>query len=171
MDKEEGKFKQFFQKLKSIKHIEIILAVIAVIIMIIIYFSTVNFGVKKSDTSQNGNVSANYCTQMKQEITEAVAKMCGGEPTVVINWESSVESVIAYITSSSSSSTTSSPQLITSQGTSSPIILKEIYPKALGVVVICQGGDIVKTKLDIISAISVLLDITPEKISVFPSKK
>lgn len=170
MDKEESKLKKAFNKIKSIKHIEIILAVIAVVVMVIIYFSTLNFGEKKSGTGE-ATTTSNYCTQMKEEITGAVANMCGGSPTVVISWESSVEAVIAYVTSTSGSGSTQTPQIITSQGTSSPIILKEIYPKALGVVVICQGGDNVKTKLDIISAITVLLDITPEKINVFPAKK
>ena len=172
MDKKESKLKNLVAKIKSVKHIEIIIAVIAVVVMLIIYFTTLNpsksVGEKDTPTSA---VKTDYCTQMKNEITDAVAGMCGSSPTVVISWESSVESVMAYITNSSSSGTSSSPQIITVQGTSSPIILKEIYPKALGVVVICQGGDNVKTKLDIISAVSVLLDITPDKINVFPSKK
>ena len=173
MDKKESKLKNIFAKIKSVKHIEIIIAVIAVVIMLIIYFTTLNPTKAKNnnDTQINDAVETDYCTQMKHEITAAVANMCGSSPTVVISWESSVESVIAYITNSSSSGTSSAPQIITVQGTSSPIILKEIYPKALGVVVICQGGDNVKTKLDIISAVSVLLDITPDKIHVFPSKK
>ena len=172
MDKKESKLKKITSKIKSIKHIEIIIAVIAVIIMLIIYFTTLTpTKAKDNSDAQTSAVKADYCTQMKHEITDAVANMCGSSPTVVISWESSVESVIAYITNSSSSGTSSSPQIITVQGTSSPIILKEIYPKALGVVVICQGGDNVKTKLDIISAVSVLLDITPDKINVFPSKK
>lgn len=172
MDKRESKLKSIFEKIKSVKHIEIIIAVIAVAVMIVIYFSSLSFSSTKNDKNSSSNVYTNdYCEQMKREITAAVADMCGASPTVVINWDGGVESLLAYVTSTSASSSSSSPQIITSQGTSSPIVLKEIYPKALGVVVICQGGDNVKTKLDIISAISVLLNISPEKVSVFPSKK
>ena len=172
MDNKENKLKKIFSKIRSIKHIEIIAAVIAVAVMLVIYFTTL--GGSKTDGKQNvakTETTTDYCSRMKCEITDAVADMCGASPTVVISWESSVESVIAYVTNSTSNGSSSSPQLITVQGTSSPIILKEIYPKALGVVVICQGGDSVKTKLDVISAVSVLLNIPPDKINVFPSKK
>ncbi len=171
MDKKDSKLKNIFDKIKSIKHIEIIIAVIAVLIMLIIYFSSFAASSSKKKDTAVSTQSSDYCARMKQDITKAVADMCGSSPTVVINWDGGVESIIAYITSTSANGSTSSPQIITSQGTSSPIILKEIYPKALGVIVICQGGDNVKIKLDIISAISVLLDISPEKINVFPAKK
>lgn len=164
MDKNESKLKCLFDKIKSIKHIEIIIAVIAVIIMVIIYFSSFSAA---SDKDKTAKVQTDdYCMQMKQEITKAVADLCGSTPTVVINWDGG----ISYVTSASSNGSVSSSQITTPPSTSSPVI-KEIYPKALGVVVICQGGDNVKTKLDIISAISVLLDISPEKINVFPAKK
>ena len=171
MDNKKSKLKSIVAKVKSIKHIEIIAAVICVAVMLAIYFTTLGIGKTKDKSESVLAVPNDYCNRMKLEITEAVAGMCGARPTIVISWESSVESVIAYVTNSSSSGSSSSPQLITVQGTSSPIVLKEIYPKALGVVVICQGGDNVKTKLDIISAVCVLLDITSDKINVFPSKK
>ena len=171
MDKSESKLKTTFQKIKSIKHIEIIIAVAAVIIMVIIYFTTLGSSSTKGKTDTDKVNVSNYCDKMKNEIVETVASMCGGTPTVAIGWESSVESVIAYVTNTTTNGSTSTPQLITSQGSSSPIVLKEIYPKAIGVVVICQGGDSVKTKLDIISEISILLNLSPERINVFPSKK
>lgn len=171
MSEKESKLKNIVKKIKSAKHLEIVIAVIAVAVMIVIYFSTLSSCSKNTSETKTNVTDEDYCTRMQMQITKAVAEMCGDAPTVVISWESGIESVIAYNTTVSGNNQTSTPQLITSQGTSSPIVLKEIYPKAMGAIIICQGGDNVKTKLDIITAVSVLLNITPEKISVFSSKK
>ncbi len=41
-------------------------------------------------------------------------------------------------------------------------------PKATGVIVVCQGGNSTKVKLDVIYAVSTLLDLSIEKIIVYP---
>ena len=93
-----------------------------------------------------------------------------GKVKVVVNWESGVEKIIAYATSNSGNNVTTTPTIIQSQGTSSPIVLKEVYPKALGVIIICQGGNNIAVKLDVMNAVSVLLDIPQNKINVYPMK-
>jgi len=161
-------------RLKSVKHIELIVAGIAVVVMLALYF-----GSKPLDSLGAGNnrPAANsgqedYCARIERELTETLSKMEGaGETKVIVNWESSVEAVIAYITNASQNGTAQSPQVITGGGAQGPIVLKEIYPKAVGVVILCQGGTNVKVKLDIINAVSVLLNITPDKIQVLTMKK
>ena len=173
MSESASKVSKAFGKLKKIKHIEIIIAIVAVIIMLFIYFGAKvsSKSEKNAQTAQNA-VATDYCRQMETNLEEALGGITGvGKLKLVINWESSVESVIAYITNNSGNSSTSTPQII--QGTSGgkPIVLKEIYPKALGVIIVCEGGGNVSTKLDIINAVSVLLNITPDKISVYAMKK
>lgn len=156
-------------KLKSIKHIEVILAVLAVGVMLVIYFTT--FAGGKEEKTQTTDGKTDYCAAMQVELAEAIASIRGaGKTKVLINWESSVEAVIAYVSSVNGNSSSSSPQLVTGSGGTKPIVLKEIYPKALGVVIICEGGDNVQVKLDIINAVCVLLDITPDKINVLKMK-
>lgn len=168
----ESKVNTIVAKIKKIKHIELIIAGIAIIIMLVIYFSTVLFPTNKTDNKTNVNSREDYCTKIEKDLTRALSKMTGaGEVEVVINWESSVESIIAYITNSGNNSVTSTPQIIQGNGVSGPIILKELYPKAIGVIIICKGGDDVKVKLDIITAVSVLLDITQDKINVYGIRK
>ena len=159
-------------RLKKIKHIELILAGLAVVIMLAIYFGS-NFNLTGAASNQPQQTAAeNYLLRIERELSETLSKMEGaGDTKVIINWESGVESVIAYITNSSQNSNSQSPQIISGGGAQSPVILKEIYPKALGVVILTQGGDNVKTKLDLISAVSVLLGITPDKIQVLTMKK
>lgn len=161
--------KGFFARLKGVKNIEIIIAAVAVGVMLIIYFSGF-VGKKQQDVAPKSY--GDYCERMSAEVEELVSGIGGaGKTKVVINWESSVELILAENESFGANSSTSAPQIITSGGASSPIILKEIYPKALGVAVVCEGGGNAKVKVDIIMAVSTLLKIEPEKIIVLPSGK
>lgn len=47
-----------------------------------------------------------------------------------------------------------------------PILIKQHFPKVMGVVVVCQGGDNAAVKAQIVSAVSSLFDIPSNKISV-----
>ncbi|MCI8413199.1 MAG: hypothetical protein HFE47_03790 [Clostridia bacterium] len=168
----ESKIKKIIRSLKEKKHWEIAIAVIAVVVMLVLYFST-KAGQGKRDTPvASPTVTTNdYCRKTEQELVSALESMRGvGNVKAVVNWESSVERVIAYATSNSGNNITTTPTIITSQGSSSPIVLKELYPKALGVIIICQGGDNVAVKLDIINAVSVLLDISQNKVNVYAMK-
>ncbi len=152
---------KLINRLKEIKHKEIILAIAAVVIMLFIYFSS--FFSPQSDT-KSVNYSEDYCAAMQNKIKEAVSKMEGvGKTEVVINWSSGVEIVTAQNTTVNGNSTSS--QVVQSSG--GPIVLKEIYPRAIGVLIICEGGNNAKIKVDIIMAISTLMDITAEKVLVF----
>ena len=50
-------------------------------------------------------------------------------------------------------------------------MLKEIYPKAVGAVVVVKGGGEVKTKLDIINAVVAITQMPPENVAVYGAKK
>lgn len=159
--------KSVLTKIRNVKHIELILAGIGVAVMLGIYASTL-----LPDKTEKTAVTTGYCERMEVQLAETVSALKGaGATKVIVNWESGVEAVIAYVSSSGGSTATSTPQIVTGPNGGKPIVLKEIYPKALGVIIICEGGDNVKVKLDIISAVSVLLDLTPENICVYPMEK
>jgi stage III sporulation protein AG len=108
---------------------------------------------------------------MERELNDKLSALDGaGACEVIVSWESGIEAVIAYITNTSQNAVTQSPQIISSGGTQSPVILKEIYPKALGVVVFCQGAGNVRVRMDVMTAVSTLLEITPDKIQVLAMK-
>jgi stage III sporulation protein AG len=165
-----------FARLKKIKHIEIIIAVIAVVIMLAIYFGSRAASAKKTSSSsaqsQSPVSTENYCDKMERQLKETLSKISGaGKADVIINWESSIEAIIAYITNSSNNSLTQTPQIINGNGISGPIILKEVYPKPKGVMIICQGADNIMLRMEISNAVSSLFDIAPDKIQVLPMKK
>ncbi len=156
---------KFIEKLKGLKHKEIILAVVAVAVMLIIYFSS--FSSPQTQKTGTTNID-DYCSEMQNRIENAISKMDGvGKSEVVINWSSGVEIVTAQNTTVNGNSTSS--QVVQSSG--GPVVLKEIYPRAIGVLIICEGGNNAKTKIDIIMAISTLMDITTDKVLVFGMSK
>lgn len=170
MEKKEG----LISRLKKIKHFEIIIAVIAVVIMLIIYF--VGFGGSgqnnQAANSANSSVYSDYCARMQSELTEYVSKIQGaGSTKAVINWESGVELILAASENSSQNSNTSSPIIVSGSGSSNPVVVKEIYPKAIGVVVVCEGGGNSKVKVDIIMSVSTLLGISSDRVVVLPMEK
>ncbi|MCH5164152.1 MAG: hypothetical protein J1F36_03970 [Clostridiales bacterium] len=153
-------------KLKDLKHKEIIIAVVAVIVMLIIYFSS--FGGSSTKTTAAAIDTDDYCTRIRQQIENAISRVDGvGKTEVVINWSSGVEIVPAQNTTINGNSTTS--QVVLSSG--GPIVLKEIYPRAIGVLIVCEGGSNAKIKIDIIMAISTLMDISTDKVLVFGMSK
>ncbi len=166
----DSKIKKIFASLKEKKSIEVIVAVIAVVLMLVLYFSAKSSSSAKSENKQVAAVN-DYCARTEAELATALKAMKGvGNTKVMISWESGVETVIAYATSNSGNNITTTPTIIQSQGSSSPIVLKELYPKALGVIIICQGGNNIAVKLDIMNAVSVLLDIPQSKINVYAMK-
>lgn len=166
MDKKNEK-SSIAEKLKKLKHKEIVVAVLAVIVMLAIYFSS--YLTKSADSvSYENEARGDYCVKMETDVLDAVRKLSGDKNAkVIVNWETSVEAVIAYATSTGQNSSSSQPTIVNN---GAPVVLKEIYPKALGVAIVISGGDNVKLRLDITGMVSTLLDISPEKIAVYSSK-
>jgi len=154
-----------FTRLKKIKHIELIVAGIAVVIMLVLYFTHTLGGGGNAPQTITGE---EFTARMERQLTEALSQMEGaGDTRVIINWESSVERVIAYIINETQSGTTKTPQIINvGGGVQSPVILREIYPAPLGVIIMTQGGADVRIRLELINAVSTLLRITPDRIQV-----
>jgi len=167
--KKEVGIKGIFGRIKKIRHIEIILAGIAVVVMLAIYFgSNVSLGGgTRNSNASNPSQAENHLQRIERQLNEAFSLLNGaGDTRVIINWESGIEQVIAYIISENQNGSSSAPQVITGGGQQGPIVLKEIYPRAIGVIIVTQGGDNVMLRLAMINAVSTLLDITPDRIQV-----
>ncbi|HEY8423571.1 MAG TPA: hypothetical protein VIL23_02285 [Clostridia bacterium] len=186
--KEEKKEFKFIEKLKSIKNFEVYVALIFVIIILFIYFGS-SFSCSSSNKNKKDDTTYqsayDYCQEVESRLRKILSSVKNaGKVDVMITFESTPERVIAYITSSSSNissgqngqynentTNTSTPQIVYVKGDQIPLILKEISPKVTGVLVVAEGADDVKVKLDIISAVSVVLDVSPDKIKVLTMNK
>ncbi len=141
MDKLSG----FIAKLKNIKNVEIMIGGAALAVILLIYFTFVSCS-GGGDKPTSGDIdlgNADYCTSMQAQVENIVSKISGvGSADVVINWDKSVSSGFG--------------------GNSGE------NPRAVGALIVCDGGDSTKVKLDVIYAVSTLLDLSIEKIIVYP---
>ncbi|MCK9575005.1 MAG: hypothetical protein WCX32_00550 [Clostridia bacterium] len=179
-----------FKKLKSVKNIELIIAVVLCAIVLLIFFST--FSTSDSSSADTTNTvytsTSEYVNELETKLSNILANINGaGKVSVMITTTGSSQLVIATSTEerNNSTSTTQSgstintntsvtiietPILVTDQGTSSPLILQEIQPEIKGVIVVAEGADNIKVKLEILKAVSAILGISTQKIEIFTGK-
>ena len=137
-----GKIGDIIGRLKKIKHIEIIAIAAVAAVVLAVYFICVSCSSKDQTNVSAVPDDADYCTSMQIQLENIVSKISGvGDASVVINWDKSVSTSF-------------------SGGTENP--------KATGVIVVCDGGNSTKVKLDVTYAVSTLLDLPLEKIIVYP---
>ena len=150
----------------KVKHKEIFLAVILSLILLLVYFSE-QIGENQKETEEMGQDS-DYCSKMSNDLLDAVCLMTNSRDCkVIINWEAGVESVIAYTTSSSGSSMTKTPEIVSNNGQSSPIILKEQFPKAVSVAVICPRETSTTTKMNVRFMVGTLLGVDVNNVAIY----
>lgn len=176
----------FLKKLKNVKHIGIIICIIFISLLLLIYFSGTSS--KKTDTSSTttstGEIayssSLDYIKNTEERLEKVLGSLDGVKNiNVMITLESGPEIIIATNTEEEkifedgkekNITVVKTPIIVTENGENKPIILMEILPKINGVIVVADGAEDVKTKLDILTAIQALISISSEKIQVFAGK-
>lgn len=139
-----GKISGLIEKLKSVKHIEIIACGVMLALVLTVYFSFTSCKTEETAVVKASYdiSSADYCSSMQMQVERIVSEISGvGSASVVINWDRTAGSVYGGSTEN---------------------------PKPVGVLVVCDGGNSTKVKLDVIYAVSTLLDLSIEKIMVYP---
>ncbi len=140
-----GKASDLLAKLKSVKHIHLIAGAAVIVIVLVVYFSfaSCSSGGKASDSADANADNLDYCSAMRVRLEKIVSQIDGvGDASVIINWDRSVSSSLV------------------GGGTENP--------QATGAVVVCKGGNSTKVKLDVMYAVSTLLNLSIEKIMVYP---
>lgn len=170
------------EKIKKIKHFDIILVVILSLVILMVLFG--DFG--KNDQVVNTQASTgDYATTLEGRLSQALSSINGaGSVDVMITLDGTSELVLAYTTDSKNNSTqnttsngsisktetnnsSTSPIIITANGTSTPLVLTEILPKVKGVIVIAQGANDIRVKLDILKAVQALLGVSSSQVEIF----
>lgn len=169
-----SKFK-IIEKLKKIKGIEWIIVVVASLIVFLIYYSSAFGKSEQSNTGINVSTSSQYAKEVEDKLCKVLSNVLGaGKVSVMLTLESGSEIVVAKTkeertnTSSNSTSVTvvESPVIVGKE----PIILVEILPKIKGVIVVAQGADDVKVRLELLRAVQALVDVDSNKIEIFVGK-
>lgn len=183
---------KYFAKLKKIKHIEVYAVILLVVAILVIWFfpSIQNDKTSNAQNSKAAITSAEkYAQSLESRLNTVLRDIDGaGEVSCMITLDGDVELVLAYSNdqkSSTTQNTTSSgtvnksetnnssqePIIITVNGVSEPLVLREIMPEIKGVVVVASGADNVKVKLDILKAVQALLKVDSSQIEIFCKSK
>lgn len=170
-----------FSKLSNKRNLKVILLIVVGILFIVLLFG---FDFKKEklkektvDITSNGYISTiDYCKLMEDKLIEVLSSVEGaGQVRVMITVDGSPELVYANEkdqTSSTNSSgsvtasTYSSPIIINDNGTSTALVMTEILPAVKGVIVVASGAGNVATKLDLLNAVSTVLDISTNQVTI-----
>ena len=167
-------------KLLSGKSLKIIILSIISIIAIVLFLgigdnSSVSDKVSANISKYEYITTMEYCTELEKKLESVLSQIKGaGNVGVMISVEGSPELIYAVdsdtkVSTNSNGSTTtnsSSPIIVQTSGGSTPLILTENLPLVKGVIVVSSGACDIGIKLDIINAVSTLLDISTDKISV-----
>lgn len=173
----DNKSKHFFDlhKFLSWKYIKILILSVVVIVAFILYL---NIGDNDAKIVSNNNSSyistLDYSKEIEMKLENILSKIDGaGSVSVMISLDGSPELVYATDsdtkTSSSSTgttTTTSSNLIIVNGSNDGALILKENLPKVKGVIVVSSGADNIAIKLDMLNAVSKLLDLPIDQINI-----
>ena len=172
---------EIFSRFANKKSLKVVILILVGIIGLILLFG---FDFKKDDKSNSSSVvtssgyisTIDYCKLIENKLTEILSAVDGaGQVSVMITVDGSPELVYANEkdqTSSSNSSgsvttsTYSSPIIVNVNGTSTALVMTEILPVVKGVIVVASGAGNVATKLDLLNAVSTLLDISTNQVTI-----
>ena len=188
-------FKDLISKFKEIKNVEWIIVILVISIIISIYASTLN---KPSSANQDDIqadnegqlhwVEKNDATgnQDEQRLKEILSAIKGaGRVEVMITYNSGKEIIPAMNTVESTTVTEEEdnsggtrrinqtdknfqPSTFNDSEGSKPIILKEVEPEIKGVIIISEGAEDIRVKMELMKAVQVALGVNPNQVEVFP---
>jgi stage III sporulation protein AG len=145
---------------------------------------------KSTDASEHANQTAAAVDTQEAKLKSVLSQIHGvGNVDVMITYESSAEEIPAYDIKRSESKTQEKDNeggtrditqedydsvlayKDTAEGGKAPVILKETQPKVRGVLVVAEGAGSVVIRQQIISAVTVVLDVPVHKVEVAQRKK
>ena len=164
--------KEFWNKVKGIRHFEIYLVLILGLIVCVLYFS---FFVDKNTNDTKSEISTGefssteeYVDLLENKLCNVLSKISGVEEvSVLISLESGFSYEYAMdtetTTSGSGSSTTLETTIIID---GEPVVVKENYPVIKGVVIVAKGSENFRVKMDILEAVTTVLEIDESDITI-----
>ena len=170
------KIKEMFSKLKKIKHKEIWIAVIIGLFVCVGYFSFFSSSSEKSDTTSESSTQEmtsdmEYVKMLENKLCNVLSKISGvGDVNVIISLDSGFSYEYAKNTETKTTTSGGTQTTITTETiiyvANEPVVENEIYPVVKGVVVVAEGAEKTKVKLDILSAVETVLEVDRNKITI-----
>lgn len=166
----DSKLLPLANKIKSLKHKEryIVIACVLGVALILLSELVPSVSTKKAD---DGMDYQEYIVSLEEKTQDIISSIDGvGKCKVMITLCETDESVYASNieenTDSGHISKKNEYVFYEDNNNDSPVLIKQTFPKVMGVAVVCQGGDNAFVKERVISAVSSLFGISSAKISV-----
>lgn len=168
----DNKLLPLANKIKSLKHKERYIVIACVLGVALILLSELvpsgNSSTKKAD---DGVDYQEYIVSLEEKTQDIISSIEGvGKCKVMITLcetdESFYAANIEENTDSGHISKKNEYVFYEDNNNDSPVLIKQTFPKVMGVAVVCQGGDNAFVKERVISAVSSLFGISSAKISV-----
>lgn len=168
------------------KNLVIICGVIGITLILFSTSCNLDKGKKEQDTAspQKGQ-SESYAQALERSLQEIISSIKGaGKTKILITTETDVESIYATEEKSNNEETVDNfdgettrqrtsndveKKYITTRdcdGTERALKITEVQPKIKGVIVLCQGGEVLDVKKKIIEAVTTVLNISSKKVYV-----
>ncbi|MBO5066849.1 MAG: hypothetical protein J6C62_00420 [Clostridia bacterium] len=154
----------FFEKLKLNKKLQFLLVALLLVLLLFFMFFSAS---KEKESSINDNQITIYVSDLENRLTNTLKRVEGaGDVSVVITVESGMETVLATKTVTKETvngvETESSPIIINGK----TVVVKELYPKVVGVLIVAQGANNFNVLARIQQATMSLLNIDLNQIEI-----
>ncbi len=175
--------KEWSEKLKTLpakKKTQYLAIVIVIAAILMIYFSTFEASNKSSGAGKETTLAEQTEADMESRLEEILSKVDGaGNVEVVINYDSSGELIPAMSEEKSTSSDDKSNSskesseiaTVKSGSDTEAVIIKHIEPEVRGVIVVAEGADNIRVKIELLEAVKVVLDVGADKVQILKMKE
>lgn len=164
-EKKEG-VKTFLNKFKTDKRIKIIVLIVVLsVFALFLFFSLFSSNEKSLETDEN------YVSTLENKLENVLSKISGaGRVSVMITVESGMETVLATktnVTESNGKKVTEETPIIVNGKT---VVLKENFPKIVGVLIIAEGANNFGVLRKIQDATLSVLDVDLKQVEILSMK-
>ena len=151
----------------SVKKIKKEYIIAAVLFIAVIVIAFVSFG--KNETTIGLSETEIYVGRIESRLEKAISGIDGVKKVnVVVSVNGSVEKVYQKDekTISENGKTTVTTSTVFSGG--KPIEIGEKYPEVSGILVVCKGADDLSVRMNVLDAVTAVIDISCDKIRIMP---
>ena len=160
--------KKLGEKLKENKRTFVIITtILLLLIFCLLLFNNYSSKNESSNNSSNDYSNYEYSNYLENKLQQSLQNIENiGNVSVTITFDGGVEYVYAQeeeVKTTTTGTITSSSLVLVS---GKPVLVKEVYPKINGVVIIASGAKNIKVKMDILKAVQTVLDVSNDKITI-----
>jgi len=167
MSENEKNKKTIDRLLKDKKFHYVLIVIFSIIAIFVLLFGFNN----EKESDQTVFNSDNYVSALENRLSKTLSEVDGaGKVSVIITVESGMETIIAtektISETNGSKETVESPIIVNGK----TVVLKELYPKISGVVIVAEGADNIAVMQKIQQATVSLLDVELNRIEILTMK-